>query len=128
MKTARIIKILITMGLGEELERRWRRDFGVLLSTSIIGQCTKDINLSFILCCCGRIKKNESHLYTVPVFSLLSSQEEGLAFSFLALGGIYQKQKLLKVSPPDFGERLKSLRTWECPEGRKECVCGAGWG
>ena len=76
------------------------------LSTSIIGQCAKDINLSFILCCCGRIKKNESYLYTVPVFSLPSFQEESLVFYFLALGGIYQKQKLLKVSRPDFGERL----------------------
>ena len=112
-------------GIREEMEKRF---WCFALSTSIIGQCAKDINLSFILCCGGRIKKNESYLYTVPVFPLLSVQEESLVFCFLALGDIYQKQKLLKVSRPDFGERLKSLRTRECPEGRKESVCGAGWG
>ena len=62
------------------------------------------------------------------IINYLSVQEESLVFCFLALGDIYQKQKLLKVSRPDFGERLKSLRTRECPEGRKESVCGAGWG
>ena len=65
------------------------------LSTSIIGQCTKDINLSFILCCCGRIK-NESYLCTVPVFSLPSFQEESLVFYFLALRGHLPKAKVAK--------------------------------